>query len=281
MNVSKLLVGAALAISMIGVSSTFYSGANAAEDKKICSVKAFQPNKGEVAEPGKKFTRIGDKVFIGVHVEGNDCTRNVTLAGWLADSFTGQPYRQQTLYDSKTEKFTPGNYVMSMNLPKDATCFAQIDLVRGTDPYGKNDGGAYEEGRMIHSLHTGTKDCNKLPEQPEQPQSKKIWVCDYKAMKVVQIDEKAFDASRHTHDFSRCKPTTPGDILVCEKDSMEVITIKETEFDATKHSHTLTDCNEETPQVIASTGPAAVISAISGVAALAGSASYYWQSRRR
>lgn len=72
----------------------------------------------------------------------------------------------------------------------------------------------------------------------------KIQVCELATNKIIMIDEKNFDSAKHSKNLDDCKAPVVVEIEVCELDTKNVITIDEKDFDATKHSKTLTDCDE-------------------------------------
>jgi LPXTG-motif cell wall-anchored protein len=78
----------------------------------------------------------------------------------------------------------------------------------------------------------------------EEP--KKIEVCDLTSKKIITINEKDFDAKKHSKTLSKCD--TPKTIKVCELATKKVVTINEKDFDAKKHSKSLDKC--DTPKTI-------------------------------
>jgi uncharacterized repeat protein (TIGR01451 family) len=104
---------------------------------------------------------------------------------------------------------------------------------------------------------------------------KYIKVCELASKNIITIDEKAYDAAKHSKNLADCaaKPPVPGEIVVCETATKNVVTIKENEFDSSKHSKDLSKCAEapvvvtELPQTGA-TGVIAVVASL--VAAAAG-----------
>ena len=112
---------------------------------------------------------------------------------------------------------------------------------------------------------------------------KKITVCDLTTKKIITIKEADFDAKKHSKNLEDCKQ--PGEIVVCELNSKTIITIKEADFDAKKHSKNLEDCKEvppvtpETPGELPQTG-AGDVAAIVGLGAMIASTVYYVASRR-
>jgi len=271
MSFIKSLFVAAL-VTSVGIAVAL--GGNAHATSTSCTVTGAQPNIGTpVAD--RKFTIAGDTTYIDVKVTGTNCALPVTLAAWEAPNGTdGKPYSEQKLVSHVTKTFKEGTHRMSIKLPN---CFYQIDLVRGTNPYGINNTGAYPKERMIGSIHGGTKACETPP--------KKIKVCELASKKIITIDEKNFDSAKHSKDLSKCAVTpTPGKLIVCDLATKEVVTINEGDFDAAKHSKDLNACAEvlgvESPKAIASTGPETIVAGLLGSSALGYGAYSYWGSRR-
>ncbi|HEY0965314.1 MAG TPA: hypothetical protein VGE13_02435 [Candidatus Saccharimonadales bacterium] len=78
------------------------------------------------------------------------------------------------------------------------------------------------------------------------PEVKKITVCELATKKIVTIDEKDFDSSKHSKNLADCAETPkPGEITVCEVKTGKVVTIKENEFDSSKHTKDLSKCAEK------------------------------------
>lgn len=74
------------------------------------------------------------------------------------------------------------------------------------------------------------------------PAPEKIKVCELSTKNIITIDEKDFDAKKHTKDLNKCNEAPAGNIKVCVIESKEIVTIKENEFDAKKHTKNLNDC---------------------------------------
>lgn len=166
----KLAFASAIVLGLV-LATTISVPTFAAEQKsdgKNCTIKTVQPNRGTpMSDLGgdKKFTKSAGRAYIKVTVTGDKCSIPVSLVAWKADSLSGKPYKQQELawYNNRTLK--EGTVTMSIPIPK---CYFQIDLVRGSNPRGIDGGGAYQDGRMIHSVHGGTKKCDQ-PETPVTP----------------------------------------------------------------------------------------------------------------
>jgi uncharacterized repeat protein (TIGR01451 family)/LPXTG-motif cell wall-anchored protein len=71
---------------------------------------------------------------------------------------------------------------------------------------------------------------------------KNITVCELSTKKVITIDEKNFDATKHSKNLNDCKTVEVEKITVCELSTNNIITINEKDFDAKKHSKNLDDC---------------------------------------
>jgi len=117
-----------------------------------------------------------------------------------------------------------------------------------------------------------------------KPEVKKIEVCDLTTKKVITIDEKDFDSSKHSKNLADCKET-PKVINVCELSTKKSVTIKESDFDASKHSKNFDDCKEtpvtpEIPTELPETGIADAIAKIAGAISLTSATAYYLASRR-
>lgn len=84
------------------------------------------------------------------------------------------------------------------------------------------------------AIVTTTKKC-------EEP--KKIQVCELATKKIITIDEKNFDSSKHSKNLKDCEEEEVKEIKVCDLTSKKIVTINEKDFDAKKHSKNLSDCN--------------------------------------
>lgn len=101
----------------------------------------------------------------------------------------------------------------------------------------------------------------------------------------VNADEYALEDDASVTVPKECQP---GKISVCELSTKKVITIDEKDFDSTKHSKNLDDCKEtpttpetpETPSELPQTGAADVIAKFAGIVSLVSATAYYAQSRR-
>jgi uncharacterized repeat protein (TIGR01451 family) len=109
-----------------------------------------------------------------------------------------------------------------------------------------------------------------------------IKVCELASKKIVTIDEKNFDDSKHSKDLADCaaKPPVPGEIVVCETATKEIVTIKENEFDSSKYTKDLSVCDEtpETPAELPQTGAEGAFAIV--VALLTAGAAYIATARR-
>lgn len=67
---------------------------------------------------------------------------------------------------------------------------------------------------------------------PEVPN--KIQVCELATKTIITIDEKDFDATKHSKDLSKCAEA-PKQIYVCEISTRNIITIREDEYGTDKY----------------------------------------------
>lgn len=91
---------------------------------------------------------------------------------------------------------------------------------------------------------TATVIVKKTCEEPP----KKIKVCELATKKIIEIDEKNFDSSKHSKNLDDCKEK-PVYIKVCELKTKQIITIDEKNFDSAKHSKNLEDCKEQPKKI--------------------------------
>jgi hypothetical protein len=154
------VIGLALAATMmpLGAMATSTNTSTTA-----CTVKIVG-TQNTSNQANSRFAVSGQTITGKFIVSGNeDCKVDVTLATWQApDAGKGQPYSAQKLFKFATGKFGPGEHSLSTQLPE---CFFQADLVRGTNPTAADGSPVYESGRMLGSLHGGTKACI-TPETP-------------------------------------------------------------------------------------------------------------------
>lgn len=73
---------------------------------------------------------------------------------------------------------------------------------------------------------------------------KNIKVCELATKKIVTINEKHFDKTKHSKDLKDCDEPKSEKIQVCELATKEIITIDEKDFDEDKHSRDAADCEE-------------------------------------
>jgi hypothetical protein len=118
---------------------------------------------------------VGQNTANGVGTTGfvvigpSDCQVTVSIASWRAPngSTDFKPYADQTLFDSKTATFGPGNHTLSIDV--DSECMWQLDLVRGGST---NNGTAdYTVDQMIAFATGGDTVCQppKTPQPPVTP----------------------------------------------------------------------------------------------------------------
>jgi len=87
---------------------------------------------------------------------------------------------------------------------------------------------------------TVNKDCTPPP-------VKNITVCELATKKIITIDEKNFDSTKHSKNLDDCKTVPPVKITVCELATKKIVTIDEKDFDAKKYSKDLNDCKTVPP----------------------------------
>ena len=80
-----------------------------------------------------------------------------------------------------------------------------------------------------------------------QPEVVKITVCELATKKIVTIDEKDFNTTKHSKNLDDCKTVPPVKITVCELATKKIVTIDEKDFDAKKYSKDLNDCKTVPP----------------------------------
>ena len=112
---------------------------------------------------------------------------------------------------------------------------------------------------------------------PVEP--KYIKVCELATKNIITIDEKAYDATKHSKNLADCaaKPPVVGEIVVCEIATKKVVTIKENAFDASKYTKDLSQCaaapvtpvTPVTPTELPRTGATSVIAIVASLIAAA------------
>lgn len=177
MKLFRILAVSATLVSLVVAVMAMPLQASALEN--TCSVLAIG-TQNTAGQEKSRFVLNGDgTVSATFKVTGDEnCEQDVTLASWQApDADKGQPYEQQKLFAHVSGTFGLGTHTLTVKMPD---CFYQIDLVRGNVPTGPNGSPVYEAGRMMGSLHGGTKKCEetppqtppKTPEPPTEPEVK-------------------------------------------------------------------------------------------------------------
>lgn len=157
-----------------------------------------------------------------------------------------------------------------------------ITVPDNTYTYEYKKEGTFNTTVVVHAIVNGTDKtatsaaCQKtITVAPEQ-----IKVCDLSTKQIITINKSDFDSTKHSMNLNDCKVTpTPASIQVCDLATKQIVTIKDSEFDSTKQSKDLNAC-KEVPQVVASTGPEAIVTGLFGSSALGYGAYSYLQSRR-
>jgi len=85
----------------------------------------------------------------------------------------------------------------------------------------------------------------KCETTPPTPVEKHIKVCELTSKKIVTINEKDFDSTKHSKNLKDCeaKPEVEK-VKVCDTTTKKIVTISKNQFDKNKHSLNLDDCKE-------------------------------------
>lgn len=83
-------------------------------------------------------------------------------------------------------------------------------------------------------------------EEP-QPQPENIEVCLIDEKKIITIDKKDFDETKHSTNLADCEEEAVEKIKVCEVVSGNIVEINKEDFDSSRHSTNLDDCKKEEP----------------------------------
>ena len=128
-------------------------------------------------------------------------------------------------------------------------------------------------------------DCPTKP-----PVEEKIKVCELATKKIITINAKDFDRTKHSKRLADCATVPPkeDEITVCETKTGNIVNIKEGDFDSSKHTKDLSVCaDEEAPvteeeDVVAAelpqTGANGLLAGL-GLSTLAAGAAYALQRR--
>lgn len=181
----------------------------------------------------------------------------------------------------------------SANEQVSATDSASVTLEKGTLSYVAGSTQLFTvEGQLIRNLPDGVTsggvNAGNLAGSTREfvqfqakvncptPEVKYIKVCELATKNIITIDEKAFDATKHSKNLEDCaaKPPVKGEIVVCEIATKKVITIKEDQFDASKHTKDLSKCAAAPvvpvmPTELPQTGATGVIGVVASVIAAA------------
>ncbi|HJQ09107.1 MAG TPA: LPXTG cell wall anchor domain-containing protein [Candidatus Saccharimonadales bacterium] len=157
---NKLYFITAVIVVTLGAAVTTTTPVNATNNTTTCAVKSIG-KKNTAGNADSRFVLSSNGTISATfEVTGKSgCKQDVTLASWQApNAEKGRPYGQQKLYKHVTGTFGTGKHTLTVELPK---CYYQVDLVRGSKPTGKDGGPVYKQGRMMGSLHGGTKECKE------------------------------------------------------------------------------------------------------------------------
>lgn len=259
------LIGAFVGMLVVTwIGSTGNVKANQVSDK--CWIHVSEPVRGtamtDPVDGLKKFHEDDGRAYIKVLLHGKGCVgnQNVVLAAWKAPAANFKPYKDQVLVNHNKKVLEIDKTVtMSIPIPQ---CYFQIDLVRGTDPRGKDGGGAYQEGRMIHSIKGGNKSCTP----PDQPPFQKV--CLVATGKIVTIRGGQYDTLKYAPiNDPRCAEK-PGFQHVCELKTGAIVQIPAGSYDTTQYGLiNAEECNRaivvtNTGSTLTKTGPPAVLTII-------------------
>lgn len=130
--------------------------------------------------------------------------------------------------------------------------------------------------RNVASVETGagtkTDDANVTVTKPCV--DKDIQVCELSTKTIITINEKDFDATKHSRNLADCKEK------VCDYTTKTIVTINKNEFKDTVHTRDMSKCeDEEVPQVLPTTGPGAILGGLFGSSALGLGISSFVRSR--
>jgi hypothetical protein len=280
MNKFATLVAVAGFGISVGVAALTNPTVSAADSN--CTVKPLGTS-NTANQNDSKFTSTHTKVTGKFEVNGKNCKEVVSIVSWESDK-DARPLGIQRLYKTTTNTYKEGKHSITVEVPttsegKVPSCFYQVDMIKGdrVDMDTKSPGAEhYGNERLLGFVLGGTKNCAE--------QEKKIKVCNLETKKIITIKESNFDKTKHSRNLDDCKTKVENE-FVCDEATGEIIEVTVAE----KAKYLSIDdaaCDEEVkgeeaPEVIASTGPASVIAGMAGIGGLAGSAQYYFQSRRR
>ncbi len=108
---------------------------------------------------------------------------------------------------------------------------------------------------------------------PKECQPVKIKVCELSTKKIITIDEKDFDSSKHSKNYADCKENNPK----CPIPGKEHLPVDSPECKETPVTPPVTP---ETPSELPQTGAADVLVKLAGIVSMTGAAAYYVTSRR-
>jgi len=197
---------------------------------------------------------IANETTKGVYAEAKD---GITTTGYNAGSY--QP-KGNVFFKFSAKVADKAALACGTNTLK--------NLVRATTSAG------YKEDTATVTVD---KDCTP-------PVVKNIKVCELSTKTIITINEKNFDAKKHSKNLNDCKTVAPEKITVCEIATKEIVTINKADFNDSKYTKDLTKCAEtpvvETPPELPQTGAGENIVAVLGLGSIVAGVAYYVASRR-
>lgn len=164
--VHGMVVGGVLGFLLVGSLRYASTAYGASVGSSYCIVNPITLNNG--TGQVKSFTVSDGVATAHFSVSGkHDCTAPVSLASWRAPNGSPnvEPISKQTLIDSKTQTFTPGNYTMTIKLPD---CNYQVDLVRAARATAADGTPNYASGEVADFIQAVIKTCEP-PVTPPPP----------------------------------------------------------------------------------------------------------------
>lgn len=190
-----------------------------------------------------KFKKQGGMISLAYTVDGKEnCTATVAIRSFYTLKEGGFPREAQQLYKETLREVKKGDRAyIAVQLPQNGQCFYQADFFHVNSHPNK-----FRKDEVLGWDLGGTKGCINP-----------IKVCDLTTKQIVTITENKLDGNRYTTDHSQCAtpPVVPP-------------------------ATTTPTPSQPAPQVLASTGPEQAVMALFGTGSIAGSAIYYFRSRR-
>jgi LPXTG-motif cell wall-anchored protein/uncharacterized repeat protein (TIGR01451 family) len=288
MNKALLSVAGIVSAVVLFASSTFAAAAGQIEGGDIYRVRNVTTS-GEFTDPTSGTCGNTFQFKVRVHNPGPDALTNVnvkaTLSGETAKSHSSQVTITASNANPSTTTDTAG-----VNLDK----AAKLNYISGsTELLDANGAKLQTLGNTIltSGVNIGTVGVSTQQKRFVQfsvkadcptTEVKNIKVCELATKTIVTINEKDFDANKHSKNLADCaEEPTPGEITVCELETGKVVNISEDDFDAKRYSKDLSDCAETpvVPSELPKTGMSTGVLAGLGLSMLAAIGAYALQRR--